>query len=797
MTTIAAASPARTTTAAHTAWLVWWLVALFFLSGASGLIYQVLWVRMLSLTFGITVYAVTVVLASFMGGLAIGSFFGGRLAERIRRPLFVYGVIEIAVALVALATPFALTSLQSVYPVVARVSNENEALLTVVRVVMAFVVLAVPTALMGATLPVIVKSSLMRSGDLSGRIGLLYSANTFGAITGTAIAGFWLIGGIGISASIILAAAVNALVGGISFVLQRTLASEPAGLASVAPAAARAAATSTTGRPAESYSERVRTATLIAYGLGGVLSFALEVAWTRMLSLMLDTSIYAFVTMLSMVLIGIAVGSAAATALLRRLTRLPLVFAALQFGIAVGGIWAIWAVSNLAEIRTFLEGAGILRRLVATSANFNFVVAAVTILPSTLLIGATFPIAARIYTAGLSRSSARLGQIYAVNVFGAIFGSMLGGFVLLPNLGTQASLLLLSILSLAVASLLVLADDWRTVASRATLVGAGAAAFLVLWVAKPDLYAALFATRFPKSDVEWFREGIETTVSVVKNDEGVRTLYTNSRGQANDEPGLVHYHRRIAHTPLLVRPHANDALIIGLGVGHTAGSILEHEGTRVEVVELSDAVVEGASRFSAINYNVMENPRFSIRMGDGRNFLLTTDRKYDLITTDTIQPLDAGSTNLYSAEYYRLARASLKPNGVMAQWIAPHDDYQYKTMLRTYLSVFPYVTLWLTADLVIGSNEPIELDLAETARRFESPKARAALLQGGFGKVEDVAAAFVATREEIEAFVGPGPILSDDRPFIEYYRSLPGRGQGPPPDVWSPYSRDPEKVLKK
>ena len=118
-------------------------------------------------------------------------------------------------------------------------------------------------------------------------------------------------------------------------------------------------------------------------------------------------------------------------------------------------------------------------------------------------------------------------------------------------------------------------------------------------------------------------------------------------------------------------------------------------------------------------------------------------------------------------------------------------------MLRTYLSVFPYVTLWLTADLVIGSNEPIQLDLAETARRFESPKARAALLQAGFGKVEDVAAAFVATREEIEAFIGPGPILSDDRPFIEYYRSLPGRGQGAPPDIWSPYSRDPEKVLKK
>jgi spermidine synthase len=264
--------------------------------------------------------------------------------------------------------------------------------------------------------------------------------------------------------------------------------------------------------------------------------------------------------MLSMVLIGIAVGSALATPLVRRRINLPLAFALLELGVAVGGIWAVWAVSNLTEIRDLLAATRGLRRLTATSANFNFVIAAVTILPSTLLIGATFPLAARIYTAGLGRSSERLGQIYAVNVFGAIFGSMLGGFVLLPTLGTQASLLLLSVASLALAGLLALTADWRTLPSRASLVAAGSAAFIVLWIAKPDLYHALFATRFPGSEVEWFREGIETTVSVVKAPDGVRTLYTNSRGQANDEEGLVQYHRRIAHTPLLVRPHASEAL---------------------------------------------------------------------------------------------------------------------------------------------------------------------------------------------------------------------------------------------
>jgi spermidine synthase len=790
MTTVATAPAVQTRPVDRTGQLVWWLVLLFFLSGAAGLIYQVLWVRMLSLSFGITVYAVTVVLASFMGGLALGSFFGGRLAERIQRPLLVYAIIEFAVAAVALITPYALTGLQSLYPVLARGVGDNEAFLTVVRVILAFAILAVPTTLMGATLPIIVKSSLARQGDLAGRIGLLYSANTFGAIAGTMVAGFWLIGDIGIYASIVLAAGVNALVGLIAFGLQRFTVPDDAPRAVAAIQAAEVDS-------AQAYSSTVRTATLVAYGLSGVISFALEVAWTRMLSLMLDTSIYAFVTMLSMVLIGIAVGSAVSTPLMRRKINLPVLFALLELGIAIGGIWAIWAVSNLTEVRTLLEGTPGLRRLTASSMTFNFVVAAVTILPSTFLIGATFPIAARIYTAGLDRSSARLGQIYAVNVFGAIFGSMLGGFVLLPMLGTQTSLLLLSVASLAVSALLVLASDWGTLPSRAALAAAGTAAFVVLWIAKPDVYAALFSQRFPHSEVEWFREGIETTVSIVKDPAGVRTLYTNSRGQANDEPSLVHYHRRIAHVPLLVKPQAKNALIVGLGAGHTAGSILQHEGTTVEVVELSDAIVEGAERFSAVNYDVMNDPNLSIRMGDGRNFLLTTTRMYDLITTDTIQPLDAGSTNLYSAEYYRLALASLKPGGVMAQWIGPQDDYQYKTMLRTYLAVFPHVTLWLTADLVIGSREPIELDLAETAKRFESPRARAALEQASFRSVDDVAGAFVATREEIEAFVGPGPTLSDNRPFIEYYRSLPGRGQGNPPDIWNTFSRDPRKVIKR
>ncbi|MBA2446989.1 MAG: fused MFS/spermidine synthase [Chloroflexi bacterium] len=782
--TIAAPAAVRSASVVRTGGLLWGLVALFFFSGACGLVYQVLWVRLLSLAFGITVFAVTVVLASFMAGLAIGSFFGGRFAERLRRPLVAYGIVEIGVGLDALTTPPAFHAMQQLYPAIAQALGDSEAALFPVRVGLAFILLAIPTTLMGATLPIVVKSSLARSGELADRIGLLYAANTFGAITGAALAGFWLIGDIGISRSIQIAAAVNAAVGLVAIGMQR-LAGPDDGAQEQARAEDR--------QPA--YSPTARRVTLLAYGLSGVCSFAYEVVWTRMLALVLDTSIYAFVTMLTMVLVGIAVGSAVLAPFVRRRWNWPLAFAALEVAIAAGALWAIWAIANLAEIREFLESSPSLRRFVASPTRVNFVVAALTILPSTLVIGATFPIAARIYTVGVSGSSERLGEIYAANVFGAIFGSMLGGFLLLPLFGTQTSLLILSVASLGVAAALALSAQRPSLPARGALVLLALIAFGGLWAVKPDLYGALFATRFPNSEVLWFREGLETTVSVVRDPQGVRTLYTNSRGQANDESALVNYHRRIAHMPLLVRPRASEILIVGLGGGHTAGSILQHEGTRVDVIELSDAVLGGVEQFARINYNVMENPNLSVTLGDGRNYLLTTQKRYGLITSDTIQPFDAGSTNLYSAGYYGLVLGALKQDGIMAQWVGPQDDYQYKMMIRTFLSVFPHVTMWLTSDLLIGSREPITLDLAETARRFESPRARAALQSAQFDNPQSAANAFVATRDELERYVGEGPILTDDRPVIEYFRSLPGRGQGEPPDIYAHFSRDPSKVL--
>ncbi|MFN0071290.1 MAG: fused MFS/spermidine synthase [Chloroflexota bacterium] len=764
--------------------LLWGLVGLFVVSGAAGLIYQVLWVRLLSLSFGITVFAVTVVLSSFMAGLALGSFFGGRIAERLKQPLLIYGYMEIGVGLVALATPWAFDALQHLYPVLYRAVGEHEALLFLVRVTLSFILLVIPTTLMGATLPIIVKSSLARSGELGSRIGLLYTANTFGAIGGAAIAGFWLIGGLGITSSIMLAAGLNAIVGIAAMLLQRIATTSEASQSELPEPDVRSA-----------YPTAMRRATLIAYGLSGLCSFAYEVVWTRMLSLVLDTSIYAFVTMLFMVLLGITVGSAVMTSLLRQRWNWPMVFVVLEVLIAGGALWAMWAAANMGEIRDFFETTRGFRRFASTSVRFNFVVAGVTILPTTLLIGATFPVAARVYTAGMKNVSVSLGEIYSVNVFGAIFGSMLGGFILLPVFGTQTSMLVLSLVSLGVAGLLALSAEAPALPRRIGLIAGSTAVFLTLWLVKPDLYAGLFSTRFPEGQVIWFREGLETTVSVVRDDAGVRTLYTNSRGQANTEPGLVHYHRRIGQVPLLVRPGIQDILIVGLGGGHTSGTILQHPGTRIQVVELSESMIDAAREFTSVNYNVVTNPNLSVRIGDGRNYLLTTDQKYDMISSDTIQPYDAGSTNLYSVEYYRLVQSALKTNGIMAQWIGPQDDDQYKIMLRSFVSVFPYVTLWLTADLAIGSNEPIMLDLQATARRFESPEARRALADAGFHNPADVVSTFVADRDEILRFVGEGPILSDDRPLVEYYRSLPGGGLSGPPDIWS-FSRDASKVLK-
>lgn len=724
------------------------LAGLFFLSGISGLIYQSLWLRLLSLVFGVTIYAASTVLASFMGGLALGTILAGRLTRRVRRPLVWFGCTEIAIGVTALTTPVALDVVARVWPTLQAALPDHLAALTVARLLCSSAVLIVPTVLMGATLPLVVRSSLSDGALVGSRVGLLYAANTSGAITGALLAGFFLIGAVGIASSFRVAALINTVVGVSALLLSRR---------SSARAGTTAAITEHTSPHA---GNRLIPA---VFAVSGFAALALEVVWFRVLVLIVAATTYAFTTMLAAVLMGIALGSAAATPLLRKPWNWTRAFGAAQ--IATGAMTLVaMAVYLTGYNRGWLVGS-------------DLVASFVTILPPAFAMGLAFPIGVRAWTGTHQEhktdSATRVAWLYAVNVGGAILGSLAAGFVLLPLLGSRVSLVALAGTLVAAGSLLLWSTwqhGWRRVAAVAAIV----LTFGRLALMVPSPFQAVQGRRVPPGERPFYlEEGRQTTVGVYSRPLGGRVLYLDGLHQANDSGPMVFLHRQIGLLPVAIHPAPRRALIIGLGGGVTAGAVSMADGLTLDIVELSDSVVRGAGWFTHVNANVVNRPNVRLRVDDGRNFLQATTERYDVVTADIIQPIHAGAGSLYSLEYYRMARRALAPGGVMMQWVGTRPETQYKLMVRTFLEVFPHATAWVGGTLLVGTTAPLSLDPVAFERKMTEASTRRALSEVDITSFDSLLGLYSAGPDQLRTFVGDGPLLTDDHPLVEYHRSLP------------------------
>jgi spermidine synthase len=288
----------------------------------------------------------------------------------------------------------------------------------------------------------------------------------------------------------------------------------------------------------------------------------------------------------------------------------------------------------------------------------------------------------------------------------------------------------------------------------------------------PDPFDQFVAQRYPRQRILWREEGVDTTVVVHEDRRQQLSLTVNGNHQASTDRGTAYVHRRIGHLPMAIHPNARTALVIGLGGGATAGAVSVHDGTYVDVVELSGAVVRGAAFFEAINYGVLSRPNVHMRVDDGRNHLMLARRQYDVITADVIHPIYAGSGNLYSVEYFTLMRGALNRGGIVVQWVAG-TEAEYKTIARTFLSVFPETTVWGDGSLYVGSVEPLKLRRRDFEWKLGVPGRARGLKDLGIESYEALLNSFVAGPAEIAAYVGYGPLLTDDRPLAEYFLSLP------------------------
>jgi spermidine synthase len=769
---------------------------LFFLSGAAGLIYEVVWIRLLVGVFGATVLAVSTVLAAFMGGLALGSYLFGKVADHTTRPLVVFAALQMGIGAVSLAVPVLVGLAERVYPGLPDMFRDSFWLLSLARFGWCGLIILAPTTLMGGTLPVLSKWVTARGRSVGSGVGSLYSINTFGAVAGTLGGGFYMIPALGLTTSIAAAAAANVGVGLLALLTARaagrgtagdsawvrtgggkpTLQGQSATMATAAAGSSREpVAKRRSGPGAPAAPEMSARLILSLFAVVGFCSLSYEVLWTRVLVVFVPSTTFAFTTMLSTFLVGIAVGSSILSRFADRL-RSP----AMALGLIEGGI----AVTALASLTSFSYLGSIAYPLTGTAASWGrtlsvqFLLPAIVMIVPALLMGAAFPVVARMRIADTTKAGSGVGSIYAANTIGSILGSFVTGFVLIPLIGIQYSVVMAACGNLIVA-MVALARSVSPPKARRTWAGAaiGAAAVMV-GVAPFGRPVAISpgTEEFESADQEviFYEEGITSSVTVTRSPDGDVSGFFVDRwlvvGTTYDAVKTV---RLLGHLPLAAADSARDVVVIGYGMGMTTWTIALHDEVEsLEVVELSEGVVEGSRYFSHVNHDVLEDPRVSLHVDDGRNHLLMSGTSYDVISCDPIHPA-GGSGALYTSDFFQLARDRLRPGGAMVQYLPFHKMslFDFKMLIRTFQSVFPNTTVWDGGGhgVLLGTVGPTAFDLRRLEKMVEeNPVLGRELEELGLADPANLLSCLMLDPESAAAFAGEGPINSDDRPLIEF-----------------------------
>jgi spermidine synthase len=728
--------------------------ALLLASGASALVFETLWVRQLGRVVGVEVHAVSLALSAFFAGLALGGAAFGRWADRTTRPLRLYGWLEAGAAILGFASTLALSRTAGLYVTLQDAVGPLAWLLPGALV-------GLPAFLMGGTLPALLRALRPGDDDVPKVTGLLYAANTTGAVLGTLATPFLFVPTLGITFSGLFASLLGLAVAAAALALDRRRAPFP-----------EASSSLTLPRPADA-----RIA-LALYAIAGGIALGYEVVWSELLVPFLSTRAHAFAVMLATYLGGLAMGSF----LFARWSRdsgPPW----RAFGLLLGGA-AASAVGTVVVLGEWLPQAQTVagmwamrltgRETIEVVARFVVAAVAVLLLPTTFL-GAAFPAAARLI-AGAAHVGRDVGMVAAVNTAGGIVGSLLTGFVLVPRFGLVRSIGALAVAG-AVLGAIALLKGGRG--------GRGAAALGIAVV----LVVATLAALTPRDGLAtlwagkrggrllFYEEDAGGTVAVLEQSAGreaFRRLYIQGVSNSGDAPASLRYMRLQALLPLLIhRGEPRAALVVGFGTGITAGALLADPGLELRVVaELLPSVVRAGSLFSG-NLGAAADPRLEIRIGDGRQELRRRSERYDVITLEPPPPSAAGVVNLYSRDFYDLVRSRLEPDGLMAQWwpLPAQNDEDSRSLVRSFLDAFPHASAWTTElheVLLVGSASPLELDGVRIARRYARPGVAAALAEVGIESPEALLATWVTGREGLERYAGDAPPVTDDHPRIEH-----------------------------
>ncbi len=774
----------------------------FFFSGAAGLIYEVLWMRQFGLVMGNTSLSLSAVLTAFMGGLALGSWIGGRFADRGGNQLLGYGVLEILIGLYALSVPLLISATHPLIAMLYRMNPEGWAM-HIGRFTLSLLIMGVPTTFMGATLPLLIRYFTITREEVGRRVGMLYGINTIGAMFGAFMAGFFLIPWAGMWLTNIVAAAINIGVGTMSLMVGGwTGKSEPS---KVAP----------TEVPIETPNENIQapaTATfggaavaiaLVGIAISGWAAMIYQVCWTRLFALLLGSSTYAFSLILVATIGGLATGGIYFGRLADRIRNPLVLYAALQIATGAATLALSFVTSLLPPIALWLITTMLGSFAALMAIQFIFI-AAIIFVP-TFLMGGMFPVTARICAPSLDRLGATIGNVYAFNTAGAVIGSFSAGLILMRFFGLGATMLIAMAMNFGVAIVAALPaslpDSTRAPRVRSLVLGLSVF-LLTAIILSPPKWEKEVMTSGPfryyvhnakgrvqrdslnskelKSEMVYYRDDISGTVTVLEDRGPFHEVSLTINGKpdaSNAAPDMVTM-MLTGHLGMILHPNPKTVMHLGLGGGITLASILRHDSVeRLDLVEISPAVVDAVRKhFSEVNLHALDDPRTNLIVADGRNHLALTDQKYDVIVSQPSNPWIAGISNMFTREFFELSAARLNKGGTMCVWIHLYnmDFDDFMTVLKTFSETMPYVTLWGANDadfLMVGSNDPIKVDWPLFQSRIESnPKVRDHLEQGRIGDARRFITHYIASKEDyskLDAYLA-APINVDDTCRLEF-----------------------------
>ncbi len=749
--------------------------------------YQVVWFKYLSLFLGNTTYAQTMVLASFMSGLAIGAAWWGKRADRSRNPLALYGWLELGIGLYCLAYPWFLRVVKDAFIQVVLSAGwpSDSAIVLVLKLVVSLITLLIPTILMGGTLPVLVRFISERIEDSGKNVAVLYFLNSFGAVVGSFLGGLFFIPNVGLLLTIYAAVAVNLIIGVAALLLSRRFQEYSV------------ATPESTDTSVGEFTDRQIFLAIGVAGLSGFAAMVYEVCWVRLLQPILGSSTYSFSLMLIAFITGITLGSWIVARLFDRLKNLFGFLAVCQLGVAISLALTI-PLYNRLPYYLWTIGSVLSRNESAYPVFLAlefFLCVAIMIVP-TVFLGMTLPVASRIASRRIDVLGASVGNVFSVNTVGTVVGSLSAGLLLIPLIGVRHTLEVGLALN-ALLGLAVLTEDRLYSRRRKTAVQVVLAALCVLyltgaarwnrevglmsifrqiaWNAPPPSSFSEFTREAAEKKILFYKEGASATVAVAEVgpfSSRSRSLFINGKVDASDKLDLP-TQVLLGQYPMVFHPNPRRALVIGLGSGVTTGSMLTHPIEAVDCVEISPEVVEASRLFDDVSRRPLDDPRVHLHIDDALAFLKLSKAPYDVIVSEPSNTWVAGVGNLFSREFFELCKQRLTPGGLMVQWFHVYEmgDPTFQLVVRTFRESFPHLLLWqsLKRDIILfGSQEPLVFDYEALKEKFKREAVRNDLERVGIPDVMTLLSLQMLSEGRVAEYAGVGPVNTEDLPLLEF-----------------------------